>query len=212
MEILLKLQKYSQQPISTQILLLILKEYARPYDKIDELEEKGYLIQLRRGLYILGEKLNVQQPELTLLSNHLYGPSYISLETALFFWGLIPEKVYVTTAMTIKPTTRFDTKLGTFTYQHLSTPYYSYGIQTIMVTEKQSILIGSPEKSICDKIITTPGILLRSIKQASQFLIDDLRIDIELLSQMNTQEFECLIPVCSKKGSIEKVIELIHVL
>ena len=212
MEILLKLQKYSQQPISTQILLLILKDFARPYDKIDELEEKGYLIQLRRGLYILGENLNVQKPELTLLSNHLYGPSYISLETALFFWGLIPEKVYVTTAMTIKPTTKIDTKLGTFTYQHLPTPYYSYGIQTIRVTDKQSILIGSPEKSICDKIITTPGILLRSTKQASQFLIDDLRIDVELLSQMNTQELESFVPVFSKKESIEKVIELIKML
>jgi molybdenum cofactor biosynthesis enzyme MoaA len=53
---------------------------------------------------------------------------------------------------------------------------------------------------------------LRSTKQASQLLIDDLRIDVELLSQMNLQELESFVPVCSKKESIEKVIELIKML
>lgn len=210
MEILLELQKYAQQPITTQILLGVLKEYSRPFDKINELTKQGYLLQIRRGLYILGDQLNVKRPELNLISNHLYGPSYISLETSLFFWGLIPEKVYVTSAMTIKQSNTFDTQLGKFTFHHLPSEYYSYGIQSVKLTDKQTILIASPEKSLCDKIINTSGVTLRSKKGAYEFLVEDLRIDTEMLTKLDVKQIESWISKCEKRSSIEKILELIQ--
>lgn len=209
MSILFELQKYVQHPITTQILLGILKGYERPYDKISDLEKQGYLIQLRRGLYLLGDSFNVQRPELSLISNHLYGPSYISLETSLFFWGLIPEKVYVTTAMTTKQSKKIETGIGTFTYHHLSKEYYWLGIKSIQLTGKQSILIGSAEKSICDKIVTTSGVLLRSKKQVYQFLVEDMRMDMDIVSNLNITEIETFLPHCAKRDSIEKLIDFI---
>jgi len=210
MEILLELQKFAQQPITTQLLLGILKKYSCPFDKISELTKQGYLLQIRRGLYILGDQLNVNRPELNLISNHLYGPSYISLETSLFFWGLIPEKVYVTSAMTIKQSNTFDTQIGKFTYHHLSSDYYSFGIQSVNLTNKQTIIIGSPEKSLCDKIINTSGVILRSKKAAYEFLVEDLRIDKEMLTKLDVKQIETWISKCEKRSSIEKMLELIQ--
>jgi hypothetical protein len=209
MNVLLELQKFTQHPITTQLLLGVLKDYERPFDKISELVHQGYLIQLRRGMYILGDQLNVQRPELSLISNHLYGPSYISLETGMFFWGLIPEKVYVISAMTMKQSKNIETPLGIFNYRHVSKEYYWLGIESQDITSRQTILVGSPEKCICDKIITTSGVMLRSKNQAYQFLVEDMRIDLESISALNLSLIETILPFCSKKGSIEKLIEFI---
>jgi len=65
---------YTEQPLNKQLLLNILKEYKRPYDKIDELVKQQMLVQVKRGLYIAGPKLNITAPEPFLVANHLYGP------------------------------------------------------------------------------------------------------------------------------------------
>jgi len=60
-------------------------------------------------------------------------------------------------------------------------PYYSYGINQIALTAKQTVLLASPEKALCDKIITTADLLLRSKKQTLEYLIEDRRIEKERL-------------------------------
>jgi len=90
--ILQNIQSLSEQPLKTELLLHLLKEYRRPYDKINELVKQGMLLQVKRGLYIPGPNLKTQVPEPFLLANHLYGPSYVSMDSALFYWGMIPEK------------------------------------------------------------------------------------------------------------------------
>ena len=57
-------QAYAEQPLTKQLLLDILKEYKRPHDKIDELVKQQMLVQVKRGLYIPGPKLNITPPEL----------------------------------------------------------------------------------------------------------------------------------------------------
>ena len=94
------IQTYAEQPINKQLLLDILKEYKRPHDKIDELVKQQMLVQVKRGLYIAGPKLSIVSPESLLIANHLYGPSYVSLDTALSHWGLIPERVYEISSVT----------------------------------------------------------------------------------------------------------------
>lgn len=78
-------QAYAEQPLTKQLIMDMLKEYKRPHDKIDELFKQQMLVQGKRGLYIPGPKLNLTLPEPFLIANHLYGPSYLSLDSALSY-------------------------------------------------------------------------------------------------------------------------------
>ncbi len=209
MDILLKLQQYAEQPIPTQLLLGLLKSYKRPYDKIVSLVEHGYLVQLRRGLYMTTSQVKSTMPEPFLISNHLLGPSYVSIDSALFHWGLIPERVYEVTAVTNKLSKKFKTPLGIFSYTHIPLPYYSFGIEQLALTETQTVMIASPEKALSDKIITTAGIQLRSSKQALTYLEEELRIEKESLRNLNTREMVKWLPDCTKQTSIKILIETI---
>jgi len=105
---------------------------------------KGYLVQVKRGLYGFPDAL----PPEPYLANKIYEPSYVSLEFALSYHGVIPENVYEITSITTKATRRFE-KLGkTFSYRHVKRIAF-----TGYTTEKQngfSFLIADPEKAFVD--------------------------------------------------------------
>uniref|UniRef100_UPI0040477B3A type IV toxin-antitoxin system AbiEi family antitoxin domain-containing protein n=1 Tax=Algoriphagus sp. TaxID=1872435 RepID=UPI0040477B3A len=203
------LATYSEIPLTTQILLDILKDYRRPYDKLMELVNQGFLVQLRRGLYHTSGLVSPQIPEPFCIANHLYGPSYVSQDAALAYWGLIPERVYTVSSVTTNPSKEFRIT-GTYTYTHLSSPYYSFGIQSLALTPRQTILIASPEKALCDKIVTTSGVNLRSKKQALAFLLEDLRLDSEKLQGLDLGSINSWLPSCPKRNSIQFVISVIE--
>jgi len=202
-----QIRKYAEQPLTSQMLLGELKDYARPYDKINDLVKKGSLIQLRRGLYIPGDDLHLARPTPFLIANHLYGPSYVSIDSALSYWGLIPEKVFEIISCTIRPNRRMKTTVGRFTYLQMPLPYYSFGIERMSLTDRQTILMASPEKALCDKIISTPGILFRSHKQVLDYLIEDLRIDEYGLKELDLAEITRWLPSCKKRNSIALMLK-----
>lgn len=209
MDVRTLLVEYAEQPISTQILLTILKDFKRPYDKIMELMSQGDLIQLRKGLYMTSTLINSNRPEPFLVANHLYGPSYVSLDSALFYWGFIPERVFEITSVTSKLSKRSTVENTVFSFTHLPLAYYPVGIKSVRLTDKQTVLIASPEKCICDKVITTAGVNLRSKKQAMTFLVQDLRMDKDHLRELNLREMANWLPVCPKRTSIKNLIEAI---
>ncbi len=94
MQILQAIQSYASQPISHQLLLSLLNGYKRPNDKIHDLIKKGDLQILKRGLYLAGPSVSTIKPATFLIANHLLGPSYVSLDSALSYHGLIPERVF----------------------------------------------------------------------------------------------------------------------
>jgi len=206
------LSQYGDQPISTQVLLGLLRGYSRPYDKIMEMVNQGILIQLRRGLYMTSHLVSKITPEPFLIANHLYGPSYISLDSALFHWGLIPERVFEISSVTTKVSKRFMVNNVFYSYTHLPIAYYPLGIQSSSLTKTQTALIASPEKALCDKVITTAGINLRSRQQTLAFLVEDLRIDKDQLRELNTTEMTSWLPVCPKRKSIQLLIETLSAL
>jgi hypothetical protein len=179
-----EIQPFFEGPLTQQVLLSVLRDYRRPFDKINELTRQGYLLPIKRGLYIPGPKLRLSRPDPFLLANHLYGPSYVSLDSALAFWGMIPERVMETVSITTKFAKKYETAAGRFTYIHMLPPYYAFGIQQVTLTERQQVLMASPEKALCDKIITTSGILLRSKKQTMDLLLEDLRITETALKEL----------------------------
>lgn len=206
------LKQYNEEPLTRQIILSLLKEYKRPNDKISELVKSEYLTMLKKGLYLPGSKLNMISPELFLVANHMWGPSYISLESALSHWGFIPEKVFEISSVTTKSSRIFNTKVGRFSYKHTTVPYYSMGIKSIALSERQYIMMASPEKAICDKIVMTSGILLRSKSQVMDFLIEDMRIDEEMLYNLNLEEISAWVDYAPKNSSLNMLIKSLQIL
>lgn len=200
------IKDYTSAPLTRHLLLEILREYKRPNDKISELIKNGELVSLRRGLYVLGPKTDLPMPESFLIANHLRGPSYVSLETALSYWGFIPERTYEISSITVKPSKKYNTQIGRFGYQQLPTPYYSFGIRSVELTQNQLVLMASPEKAICDKIVLTPNVNLRSIKQTRLFLLDDLRMDENLLRKLNLEIIKTWLEEAPKKNSLKMLI------
>jgi hypothetical protein len=201
------IKEYAEAPISRHLILELLKDYHSPNDKISELLKSEKLISIRRGLYITGPNMDLTTPEPFLIANHLRGPSYVSLESALSYWGMIPERVYEISSVTIKTSKLYKTPVGRFNFQQLKIPYYSFGIKNIEYSPKQTMLIASPEKALCDKVVLTPKIYLRSIKQTREFLIEDLRIDSEVLSTLDTDLMELWIKDAPKNSSLKMLIK-----
>jgi len=203
------IQKYAEEPFTKQVVLDLLKDYSRPYDKINELVKQGILQVVKRGIYAPGPKLNMAMPGPFLMANHLLGPSYVSLESALSHWGLIPEKVFETTSVTTRNSKVYKTPVGRFSYAHVALPYYAFGIQRVDLTKRQTVMIATPEKALCDKIITTSGLLLRSTKQVMELLIEDLRIKEQALRNLNINEIKTWIVDAPKKDSLHWLLKTI---
>jgi hypothetical protein len=204
------LQGYQEQPLTRQVMLSLLKDYKRPNDKISELVKSGWLISLKNGLYMAGPKSKILRPESFLIANHLWGPSYVSMESALSYWGMIPERVFETTSVTVKASKTYKTAVGRFSYRKASIPYYSFGICSVDLTPRQAVMIASPEKAICDKIVMTAGINLRSSIQVIDFLAGDMRMDDEVLRDLDLEAIVSWIPDAQKKSSLEMVVNTIR--
>lgn len=106
--------------------------------------QKGLFIKLRNGLYVLKGK----QPSSYVISNKLYQPSYISLETALSFHQLIPEVVYSITSITTKATREFITLNQSFSYTRFRKSVFQ-GYRLI-VSGEDRFLMAEPEKAVAD--------------------------------------------------------------
>jgi len=209
MDINQAIREHSSQPLTHQLMMSFLKDYRRPNDKIKTLRAEGILESIKKGLYIAGPNIRASKPERGLLANHIYGPSYVSLEIALSYYGLIPERVYETASMTTKSSKEFNTPAGIFTYTHSPLPYYAFGLSMVRLAEDQHTIFASPEKALCDKIVSTSGILLRSITQVTAYLLEDLRIEKPSLKNFDIKKMESWVSNAPKSDSLNMLIKMI---
>lgn len=210
MDFRMMIKNFGDAPFSRHLIMKLLKDYKSPNDKISELLKSGELISIRRGLFIPGPKTDLPLPEPFLIANHLRGPSYVSLEAALSYWGFIPERIYEISSVTLKTSKKYKTPIGRFTYKHLPFPYYSFGIRSLQLTPKQTVLIASPEKAVCDKIVLTSGVVLRSIKQTKELLLEDLRMDDEMLKTLDRSVIYSWLEKAPKKSSLKILIKTLQ--
>lgn len=204
------IKEYSEAPVSHYMVAEMLSKYNRVNDKISELLKNKELTALRRGLYVAGPETDLPTPNKFLIANHLRGPSYISLETALSYWQMIPEHVYEISSVTLKTTKTYTNAIGRFSYAYIAAPYYSFGIQSIQITAMQTALIASREKALCDKIILTAGVQLRSIQQTYDFLLEDMRIEKDILSALNFSLIQSWINDAPKKNSLKMLLKTLE--
>jgi predicted transcriptional regulator of viral defense system len=107
---------------------------------------KGHLIMFRRGLYAVSEAVKHISP--MVFATKLYAPSYISMEMALNWYGIIPEAVFTVTSVTTRKTKTFTTPQGIFSYQKIKKDAFG-GYETRSV-EAFSFNMAVPEKAIVD--------------------------------------------------------------
>lgn len=210
MDIKQAIEAHSGQPLTHQLLLSLLKDYKRPNEKIHALLNQGVLESIKKGLYVSGPEIKAKKPEAFLLANHIFGPSYVSLDAALAYHGLIPERVYEVASITVKASRNFKTPLGLFSYIRLPLPYYTFGLQQVKLAEEQFAIVASPEKALADKVITTSGIILRSIKDAKDYLLENLRIDEAILKRLNTAMMQAWLLDSPKKDTLAIMIKTIN--
>jgi len=175
-------KQFNNIPFTHGALLSLLQGYKRPNDKISRMLTKGDILKIKRGLYVLSRADQTAPVSKPLLANLIYGPSYVSLDFALSFYGLIPEGVFELSSMTPKRAKCYDTPLGRFTYTHSFKALYGIGIVSEALTDGSHFLIASPEKALCDKVVFTRKTCVTSVPAMRIFLKDDLRVDLEDLA------------------------------
>ena len=204
------LKQFGIIPFDTATLTGVLNDYKSPKDKRASLEQTDFLIRLKRGLFVVAPKLQNQPLSKELIANHLYGPSYVSLQSALSFYGLIPERVHTVSSMTIKRSRNFLTPLGDFDYVGISKEYFAIGVRQEIVNNEYAYLIASPEKAICDMIVKTAGLKLQSVKAIQVYLEEDMRIDLLAIDHYDTEIIKDCIAVSKKKRELTLLYKLLQ--
>ncbi|HPR17873.1 MAG TPA: hypothetical protein PLD62_06475 [Candidatus Cloacimonadota bacterium] len=167
-----------------------LKEYKNPRVKINDLLKRNAIVRIKKGLYILGEQLAAHPYSKETLANLIYGPSYISLEYALSFYGFIPEKTETITSITNKRNKQFQTPVGLFTYKFIRPALFSFGLTQQQLDEHHFILIASPEKAIADFLHFSH--CLNNLEELDFFLFHDMRFDRNRLINLHAQRLKKL--------------------
>lgn len=173
-----------------QALLHALGDYSYPRDRITELLRKGDIVRVKKGIYIFGEQYRRRPYSREVLANLIYGPSYISLEYALGYYGLIPEGVESVTSVTTGRSRRFETPLGLFSYHTVPLAAFTAGIDRVETGDGRSFLMALPEKALADKIRLERGNSLSSQRELRRYLVENLRIDPAALAGMRAKKFE----------------------
>lgn len=202
------LRQISNTPVTNSVISGLYPNIKAINKKISELEHSNALVRLKRGLYVASPEITNTPLSTELIANHLYSPSYVSCLTALSFYGLIPEGVFITQSMTIKRGRSFDTKIGHFQYFKCSKEAFAIGV-TMEKTSNQQFLIATPEKALCDLIATTPSLNLRYKRETEEYLEQNLRLDMEEFHKMRLSIFQEYATIGRKANSIQQIINLL---
>jgi predicted transcriptional regulator of viral defense system len=133
--------------------------------QINRWVQDGKVIKLHKGLYTLAEPYRKTRPEKFCIANALKPASYVSLQSALSFYGLIPEYVPEITSVTTTRGRTIETPLGRFGFRHINKKLF-YGFTKTKLTEGQSAFVAQPEKALLDLIhLTAAGDSAEFIEQ-----------------------------------------------
>ena len=178
----------SNEEFDYQTLLHALGQYSRPRDKISDLLRKGVIVRVKKGIYIFGEDYRRRPFSREVLANLVYGPSYISLDYALHYFGLIPERVEAVTSVTTGRSRRYATPVGLFRYRMIPLAAFRIGMDRVELDDGRSFLIATPEKALADKIRDDRGNGLQTQGQLMEYLENNLRVDPTALARLNGEQ------------------------
>ncbi|MCD8205735.1 MAG: hypothetical protein LUD29_03885 [Clostridia bacterium] len=177
--------------------------YSNYKAKIAREVEKGNLFKVTRGLYETDAHVDGRY-----LAGCICGPSYLSFDFALSEYGLIPEGVcwYSSATCGKRKTKRFTNRFGNFCYRDVPSSAYSKGT-TLTRNGEYTCVMASPEKALCDKLYVMPPV--RSVKDVSDMLFEDLRIEEEDFWRLDLDALLEFAPYyrCNNLNCLMKLIE-----
>lgn len=203
------LSKLGNIPVTVSALESLYPHIKGGNQKIRLLERSGQIIRLKRGLYVCSPETAGKPLSTELIANHLYAPSYISMASALRYYGLIPETVYVVQSMTLKHSRYFDTPLGRFEYTSIAREAFPIGLTSIQC-EGFAFVMAGPEKALCDLVANSSQVNLRYMKDVEKYLEEDIRMELDDFKQMNAEVFKSYITVGKKAESIKTLLRLLE--
>lgn len=155
-------------------------------ENLQNWQKKGYLRRIRNGWYSLSDGIR-SLADLYFVSNKIYAPSYISLESALGHYGWIPEGVFLITAVTTQKTANFDSVVGHFRYASVK-PSLFFGY-SILTENGRGIKMAEPEKALLDFLYFHPE--LREPEDFEAFRLNLFQMKATLNWQ-KTQDYAAL--------------------
>lgn len=173
-----------------QTLTGALRDLSSPRDKITDMLRQGIIIRVKKGLYVFGDTHRRYPYSRELLANLVYGPSYVSLDYALAYYGIIPERVEALTSVTLSRSRKFSTPVGLFIYRPIPARAYEAGMVRVEGDHDQAFLIASPEKALADKIVSVRGAPIASVAEMGRFLEEDLRIDAGAIRSLSAERID----------------------
>lgn len=171
---------------TTKMLREELSGYHDRANKIARMVRDAKIVPVVRGLYETDAHASPWP-----LAACIYGPSYISFESALAFYGLIPEGVRAITSATFEKgrSKAYETPFGSFLYRDVPARAFPYGI-VVQEEGGAPFRIATPEKALCDTVCTMPPAANRAELEA--LLYDDLRLDREDLAELGINDIAFL--------------------
>jgi predicted transcriptional regulator of viral defense system len=176
--------KIEQDVFDYRALMEALSQYQKPRDKITKLLASGVILRIKKGLYCFGEVLSKEPIPRESVANLIYGPSYVSLDYALSYHGLVPERVETVTSVTTGRSRNFDTPLGHFSYRMLQESRYAIGV-LLEQSSKTNYLIATAEKALIDKVWADKRLSGQVLSDFDTYLNEDLRIDQDALNELD---------------------------
>ena len=195
------LVKFGNVPVQVGSIAACFDYLSLPNEKVRALEKDGQLIRLKRGLYVVSSEVTGKPVNACLCANHIYGPSYVSQQWALRWYGLIPERVYTMTSVTTKRSRMFENSLGRFTYEQVKPEYFAIGVNDV-VEDGVTFMMASREKALCDLILHDTYLPQQSVKGLWQYLEEDIRFDVDELATFDVS----IIEACAKSGRKENIL------
>ncbi|MFH1760848.1 MAG: hypothetical protein ABIA63_07080 [bacterium] len=145
------------------------------------------ILCLKRGLYCLAEPFRAKNPHPFVIAGMLHSPSYVSMESSLRYYGLIPEAVYHVTSVTAKRSRIFKTALGHFCFKRIPCKKFRAGVKNINLSDNVWKYIASPLRAIADLIYLQKKITAN--KDGMDFFVKSLRIESDDLLSVNMDDF-----------------------
>lgn len=204
-----RLKGLGNVPVTTSTLSALYPEIKGINNKVCHLCEEGALIRLKRGLFVVTPGEDDERLCLGLIANHIYSPSYVSMQTALRFYGLIPEGVQTIQSMTVNHTKSFNTPLGMFTYTETPRDGFATGV-TQVTYSGATFVIATPERALCDTVANSAGVNIRYKIEAEKYITEDLRLDMDAFCEMDPEILESYAETGKKGSSIHTLVKLLR--
>lgn len=188
-------KKFGCVPVTAGVLKNALTHYKAAQANIMRREQQGELISLRRNLYLCTPDDYSRE----LIANHLLAPSYVSYESVLSRYGIIPERVYTIRSSCLVRGREYENATGKYEYIRVPKAYYPEGVTLSRTPQGYAYMEARPEKAVCDLILATAGLRIQSIRMAREYLEEYLRADMEAVAGWDADLVHRLAELTDKK-------------